>query len=190
MKLLKVTGVILAGITIIGIGTYMLTFNINDGSKTIKQDTEQIIEKEKPKVAADYIENIKLSDINGQEVNIKDYLGKRVYVNFWAPWSDYCKEELEDIEKLYQETKDTDIEIITVVLDGEEKSIESIIVDRGYNFKVLVEKDSSVAKLYEIEDIPSSYFLNKDGQLVKKRIGTISIEDMRQELEELSKTIL
>ena len=71
--------------------------------------------------------NFKLKDLNGVEVSLSDFKGKKVFLNFWASWCPPCKAEMPDLEKLYQETKDSDLVILAVNI-GEDKTQQNLLL--------------------------------------------------------------
>jgi thiol-disulfide isomerase/thioredoxin len=124
--------------------------------------------------------DFKLKDLNGKDVSLSDYRGKKVFLNFWASWCPPCKAEMPEMEKLYQETKDSDLVILTVNL-GEDKSIvQKFINDNRYDFPVLLDTDNVVASKYQVVSIPTSFFIDKEGNITYKHIGSMSIEDMKK----------
>lgn len=123
--------------------------------------------------------NFKLKDLNGKEVSLSDYKGKKVFLNFWATWCHPCKAEMPEMEKLYQETKDSDLVILAVNLDEEKNTVQKFINSNKYNFPVLLDTGNIVADKYEIISIPTSFFIDKEGNIDYKHIGTMSIKDMK-----------
>lgn len=123
--------------------------------------------------------NFKLKDLNGNEVSLSDFKGKKVFLNFWASWCPPCKAEMPDIEKLYGETVDSDLVILAVNLGEDNTTTKSFIDNHKYNFTVLLDLDQSVAKQYNIVAIPTSFFINKEGNIVSTIKGGMSLEKMK-----------
>lgn len=123
--------------------------------------------------------NFKLKDLNGKEVSLSDYKGKKVFLNFWATWCPPCKAEMPEMEMLYQETKNSDLVILAVNLDEEKDTVQKFINSNKYNFPVLLDTGNIVASQYEVVSIPTSFFIDKEGNIVDKHIGAMTIEDMK-----------
>jgi peroxiredoxin len=85
-----------------------------------------------------------------------------------------------DIEKYYQETKDTDVVILAVNVGDDKKTVESFINDKGYNFKVLLDTTGEVSQMYHVTGIPTSYFIDTEGYLDDGANGAISLEAMKE----------
>jgi peroxiredoxin len=131
--------------------------------------------------AADF----KLKDLSGKEVSLSDFKGKRVFLNFFATWCPNCKAEMPEMEKLYEETKDSDLVILAVDLEESTETVRSFINNNKYNFKVLLDSNNTAAEKYQISSIPTSYFIDKDGNIVDKHIGSMTIQDMKIYIDKL-----
>ena len=129
--------------------------------------------------------DFKLKDLNGKEVSLSDYKGKKVFLNFWASWCPPCKAEMPDIEKLYGETKDSDLVILAVNVGESKNTAKSFIDDNKYSFPVLLDSDQNVTNQYNIKGIPTSFFIDKEGNVVSSKVGGISLEEMKSYISEL-----
>ncbi|MCR4437185.1 MAG: TlpA disulfide reductase family protein [Clostridiales bacterium] len=126
-----------------------------------------------------------LTDLDGKKVSLKDFRGKNVYLNFWATWCPPCRGEMPEIEKVYQQYKDKDFVVLAVDLGEDKNTVQNFIKQNNYNFKVLLDSDQSVATKYNITAIPVSYFIDKDGNVVTKRVGALSEEEMQSYVKQL-----
>jgi peroxiredoxin len=123
--------------------------------------------------------NFKLKDITGNQVSLSDYRGKKnVYLNFWATWCPPCKAEMPDIEKLYQQTKNSNLVILAVNAGEPRDTVKSFMKKSKYNFKALVDSDGTVSDIYSVISIPRSIFIDKNGYIKASRIGAISKQEM------------
>lgn len=126
-----------------------------------------------------------LTDLDGKKVSLKDFKGKNVYLNFWATWCPPCRSEMPEIEKVYQQYKDKDFVVLAVDLGEDKNTVKNFMQQNKYNFKVLLDSDQSVAAQYNITAIPVSYFIDKDGNIVAKRVGALSEEEMQSYVKQL-----
>jgi len=110
--------------------------------------------------------------------------GKAVFLNFWASWCPPCKAEMPDIEQLYQETKDTDLVILTIN-SGEGATVaKRFMEENNYTFMVLDDHKGEVSDLYKVMALPtSSLFIDKNGSLIETRTGAMNIDTMREYVE-------
>lgn len=131
--------------------------------------------------------DFKLKDLNGNELSLSDLKGKKVFLNFWATWCPPCKAEMPEMEKLYQETKDSDLVIVAVEIGEPLDTVKSFIDSNKYNFKVLLDPDQTVATKYNITSIPTSYFIDTDGNIVSKHVGGMNIDQMKAYIKNLDR---
>jgi thiol-disulfide isomerase/thioredoxin len=158
----------------------------NTTAPNVSSDTE----KEAPaKSITDAVKiaalDFKLTDLNGKEVSLSDFKGKKVFLNFWASWCPPCISEMPDIEKLYTETKDSDLVILAVNLGEDKATVKDFSDTNKYNFKILLDTEQSVGKQYKISAIPTSYFIDKEGNIVSTVKGSISLEKMKSYISKL-----
>ncbi|WP_238881521.1 TlpA disulfide reductase family protein [Clostridium sp. YIM B02551] len=144
----------------------------NNSSSVQNSNTSKILSKDK---ALDF----KLKDMSGKEVSLSDFKGKNVLINFWATWCPPCKAEMPDIERLYEENKNSDLVILAVNLGEDKETVKSFMDKNNYKFQVLLDSNQDVAVKYDISSIPTSFFVNKDGVIVQKRVGEMNLEEMR-----------
>lgn len=131
--------------------------------------------------------DFKLKDLDGNEISLSNIKGKNVYINFWATWCSPCKSEMSELQKLYQETKGTDLVILTVNLGEDRNTVNTFMKSNNYGFEVLLDSGEKVSTLYNISSIPTSLFVDKDGYLVAKHVGAMNIDEMKSYISLLNK---
>lgn len=130
-------------------------------------------------------------DENLNKVKLSDYLGKPVVVNFWASWCPPCREEMPLFNDISSKYKQDELAVLMVNLtDGQRETVNSakkFISDNNYNMKVLFDKDSTAANNYNIESIPRTLFIDKNGYIIKDYIGGITKADLDNQIKSLLK---
>lgn len=187
--------IIILGFAVILIALSVHTVDVYHSSKkdSIAEEKSEVNNLKKPSKAFDLQSNIELkkapdftlTDLNGKEVKLSELKGKKVFLNFWATWCPPCRGEMPDIEKIYQDTKDSDLVIIAVELGEPINTVKSFINKNKYHFKVLLDLDQSVGATYHISAIPTSYFINSDGNIVSTNTGAMTLEEMKQHISDL-----
>ncbi|MBJ6360185.1 peroxiredoxin family protein [Paenibacillus sp. GCM10012307] len=148
------------------------------GSEAITAEDDEDLE-----TAVDFT----LTDLDGNPVTLSDYRGKGVYLNFWATWCKWCRKEMPDMEKVYREYKDKDFVMLAISIGEEKETVEQFIRDTGYSFNVLLDPDKSVSREYGIKPIPVSLFIDREGRIVFRKLGTMNEEQMRERIEQILK---
>ena len=128
--------------------------------------------------------------LDGKEVSLADYKGKKVYLKFWASWCPICLSGLADITQL-SEMPPKDSVILTVIAPGvnREKSLEDfkewfLGVDY-HSLPVLVDKDGQFLKKLGVVGYPTSAFIDANGKVVRVQPGHVSNDDIVKTLESL-----
>jgi len=108
----------------------------------------------------------------GRVVNLSDYRGKVVLLNFWASWCFPCRREMPSMEELYQTFSQLDFEVLAVNLDkfGGEK-VSRFVSNYGLTFPILLDKGLKTALRYQVRHIPTTYVIDKKGIIKEKIVG-------------------
>ena len=128
--------------------------------------------------------------LDGKQVSLADYKGKKVYLKFWASWCPICLSGLAGITQL-SEMPPKDSVILTVIAPGvnREKSLEDFKewfmgVDY-HSLPVLVDKDGQFLKKLGVVGYPTSAFIDDNGKVVRVQPGHVSNDDIVKTLESL-----
>ena len=132
--------------------------------------------------------NFEVLNVNGEKVNLSDFYGKPIVVNFWATWCMPCKNELDEFEESYKKY-DGEIEFLMVNLtDGYNDTIEGVkefIKENNYEFPVYFDTELSASNAYKIYSIPQTLFINKEGNILKLYKGMIDKQNLENYIEKL-----
>ena len=115
--------------------------------------------------------NFKLENINGIEEELTDYRGKVVFLNFWATWCGPCRYEMPSMEKLYNEFKGDGLEILAINLGETAPVVKEFMEEYNLSFPVLLDKDNSVARIYGARSIPTTYLIDREGNILGMAVG-------------------
>jgi peroxiredoxin len=128
-----------------------------------------------------------LKDLAGKEVRLSDYHGKVVLLNFWATWCPPCKEEMPWFVDLQQRYGPQGLQVIGVAMDDSgEKTIASFTKRLGVNYPVLLGKESVAQAYGDVQFLPDTFYIGRDGKIVAHVQGLIN----RKEIEETVKKAL
>ena len=106
-----------------------------------------------------------LQDLQGRQVNLKDYRGKVVLLNFWASWCPPCVHEIPSMVKLKKQLKGQPFEILAVNLAEEKPAIEAFLQQHPVNFPILLDPNGTVVKDWKVFAYPSTYLIDKKGKI-------------------------
>jgi peroxiredoxin len=115
-----------------------------------------------------------LPRLNGSVVNLIDYKGRVVLVNFWATWCGPCKMEIPSLIRLYQKRKSTDFEIVAISLDRTPASkVADFVKAKQMDFPILLNPEGEVSEKYLVRGIPASFLIDKKGMIRWKVVGGV-----------------
>ncbi len=113
-----------------------------------------------------------LENVKGERVELKNFKGKVVFINFWATWCGPCKEEMPSMEALCQQFKEKDFVFIAISVDYEgRKPVKEFIEKHRYTFPVLLDPKYKTLDLYKVKGIPTTFIIDKKGIMIGKAVG-------------------
>lgn len=108
-----------------------------------------------------------------ETTKLSDLHGKAVLVNLWATWCPPCREEMQTIERIYQEYKEQGFRVLAINMTYQDDplAIMPFVKQQGLTFPILLDETGEVAKAYQLRSLPSSYFIRRDGMINEVVIG-------------------
>ncbi len=113
-----------------------------------------------------------LTTLNGDDITLSDYRGKVVFLNFWATWCPPCRVEIPHFVDFMEEYED--FIVLGIALDPREFDKVPAFVDKmGINYPVMLDKKGVSQNQYgPIRSIPTTFVINRDGEIVQKIVGS------------------
>lgn len=128
-----------------------------------------------------------LKTLDGQEVNLSDYRGKKVMLNFWATWCAPCEAEMPEMQEYYEKHKDENIEILAVNIDPL-NDVKGFVNKHGLTFPILLDPivtgQMEVNEIYRTVVIPTTYVIDEKGIISGKHITTMDLSIIEELMEE------
>ncbi len=113
-------------------------------------------------------------DSNGQKISLSSLKGKTVLINFWATWCGPCKEELPDIEAVSKQYASKGLVVIGISEDRGDSLVDmvsSFARQHGLTYQIVIDTNNIADSYGNINAIPTSFIVNKDGKIVEKWVG-------------------
>ena len=134
------------------------------------------------------ISSVIFEDSEGKQINLKDYYGKLVIVNFWATWCAPCKEEMPSLDALHQNSNFKNLEVLAVNMEKVNISkVKKFFNDLGINnLSIFFDKDFSFVKEFKLRGVPTTILINKNSEEFARIAGAFDFEN-KQFIKWLSK---
>ena len=121
-------------------------------------------------------------DWDGNEVNFSDYAGKPVVLNFWAHWCGPCQMEMPEFNAKYEELEG-EVTFLMVHVGADMDAGKEKVAEGGYTFPVVFDKDSQAAAIYGVSAFPTSFFIDKEGNLQAYYVGAMDANLLQQGID-------
>ena len=112
-----------------------------------------------------------LIGLDGNAITLEQFKGKVVFLDFWAPWCIPCKQELPELDKLYQKYGKEGFEVIGVCEDAPENVVKEFLRKAPVTFNILIDKSGDVADEYRISSLPIGLIIGRDGIIRHRHMG-------------------
>ena len=126
-------------------------------------------------------DNVIFLDQKDKKINIEDFNGNLVLLNFWATWCEPCKEEMPSLDRLQINENLSNLKIFAINISQEsKKKVDSFFKDLNIkNFDPYFDSPTTLAKVFSLRGVPTSILIDKDGKEFSRIIGSIDFDDKK-----------
>ena len=104
-----------------------------------------------------------LKSSTGENLRLSEYRGDVVMINFWATWCGPCRQEMPLLDELYSRYNRVGFNLLGVNIDDDSRRAMQMVEELGVNFPVLFDARKEVSKLYEVEAMPVTVIVDRQG---------------------------
>ncbi len=149
-------------------------------------------EKGTPSEPKVYAKNFLLPSLDGnRKVELRDFKGKPIVINFWASWCGPCREEMPLLEKTWNNYKDKGVVFLGINVLDEEKNAKEFLRSFGISYPNLRDSSGDVADSYSVVALPVTLFIDKEGKIIIRNygafLGKTGEENFTRYVEEIMK---
>jgi thiol-disulfide isomerase/thioredoxin len=130
--------------------------------------------------------NFALKSYDGKIIELAKLKGKVVIVNFWATWCPPCRAEIPDFIKVYDTYKSKGLEIVGIALDEDGwVKVKPFVENNKINYPIVLGTMGVVQQYGGIEGIPTTFFVDKKGNIVDSQVGMLRKAVLEQKIKTL-----
>ncbi len=128
-----------------------------------------------------------LNDIDDTVFDSASLQGKVVIIDFWATWCPPCKKEIPHFIELHEEYKDQGLLVVGISVDEDINALEEFVKDNNVNYISLkMDKEQKIVGLFGgIKGIPTTFIVDREGNIVEKFVGYRDKEVFVEAIEKL-----
>lgn len=162
----------IGGIVIIGIFS-LLAFSLSG------QVFSQTGYESQERMASDFT----LQTIEGETLSLSDFKGKVIILDFWATHCPPCRQEIPNFVKLYNKYEDKGLVVVGISLDHSAENVRKFCQKNGVNYPVVMGNEELVKRYGGIRYIPTTFVVDRKGNITKKFVGFTAMEVFDKEIE-------
>lgn len=106
-----------------------------------------------------------LKSRDGVNIKLSELRGEVVMINFWASWCGPCRQEMPLLDALYKKYKDYGFTLLGINVDENNEAAVKLLSQIPVSFPVLFDPQSSVTELYDVDAMPSTILVDRDGNM-------------------------
>ena len=125
-------------------------------------------------------------DLDGNPVQLSDFFGKPIVLNFWASWCGPCQSEMPAFNQKWLELEGNVHFLMINMTDGSRETVQTasaFIARQGYSFPVYYDKTYQAATAYGAYSLPTSYFINAQGHVIARAVGAIGAATLQRGID-------
>jgi len=127
------------------------------------------------------ISSLKFQDFLGNQINLKDYHGKLLVINFWAVWCKPCKKEMPSLDSLHEDKNFNNLKIFAVNMEQPNKlKTKKFFTDLNIkNLQIFFDSELNFVKEFKLRGVPTTVLINKKGEEFARIIGEVNFQDKK-----------
>ncbi len=124
------------------------------------------------------LSQLKLTDLNGQQIELSQYAGKHLVINFWATWCAPCREEMPALQSLSEQLDADRYRVIGITVDQNQQQAETFLAEHGISFQQYFDPQMALAMSdLKIRAFPETLIVSADGTLLRRILGARNWDD-------------
>tara|TARA_B100001750_G_scaffold233058_1_gene232818 strand:- start:1651 stop:2190 length:540 start_codon:yes stop_codon:yes gene_type:complete len=127
------------------------------------------------------VSSVIFEDFSGNKIDLKNYQGKLIIVNFWATWCTPCKKEMPSLDSLYQDQSFKNLEVFAVNMEQPnllktKKFFSDLNIQK---LQIFFDSNLNFVKAFKLRGVPTTILINKKGEEFARIIGEVNFQNKK-----------
>ncbi|MBW3624500.1 MAG: TlpA family protein disulfide reductase, partial [Armatimonadetes bacterium] len=118
---------------------------------------------------------LNVTDLQGRPLNLEQYRGKVVLIDFWASWCPPCRREAPQVVRLYNQYRSQGFEVIGISRDRDPRAMHAFIRQVGMSWRHHFDASGQVLDAYSVSGIPHTFLIGRDGRLIAENLWSAEL---------------
>jgi peroxiredoxin len=126
-----------------------------------------------------------LQTLDGAPLSLSDLRGKGVVLNFWATWCPPCRAEMPELQMAHEAYSPGGLVVLGVNQAEDRATVQAFLEERNLTFPVALDSQYEVSQLYQVNSLPTTFFIDRDGVIREIVIGQMNAALLKQQLKRI-----
>lgn len=131
-----------------------------------------------------------LSLFGGATLRLEELRDKVVFLNFWASWCPPCRAEARTLEAAWRKYREQGVVFVGVNIQDKEESAREFLAEFGITYPNGIDRGARIAIEYGVWGLPETFFIDRDGRITYKHVGSLGWQTITTKLEEATRGVV
>ena len=141
-------------------------------------------------VSTDRFTDFQVTTLDGNPLRLSDLRGSIVMIDFWSSWCPPCRSEAPILAEAYERWSELGVEFVGVSIWDTEGDVRDFVEQHGIKYPNAVDEDGQIAVEFGVRGIPEKFFVNPEGEIVRKINGPNTSQSLDEVLTQMSDTAI
>jgi cytochrome c biogenesis protein CcmG/thiol:disulfide interchange protein DsbE len=131
-----------------------------------------------------------LTLFDGRVLALDELRGKVVFLNFWASWCPPCRAEARTLEAAWRKYREQGVVFVVVNIQDKEESAREFLAECEITYPNGIDRGARIAIEYGVWGLPETFFIDRDGRITYKHVGSLGWQTITTKLEEATRGVV